>query len=335
MKFNVRYSYNFDLVNSINVLTGEPVYVDWQKGIFELFGETLSEHSKGNLREAVELNGRPMLGPLLSLVMSAVPNFEKRSVVRMFSDPDLLQDNFKHYSYYEAETWAQNTSIFGLLVPVLQDLEMNGFRHYWIKERLPRIKQMQRQLNSFASKFNLGHEVGSMLGMAQALESITVYLCTFAAPHGIKVCGPRYITDVVFSKETSIGIAIHEMFHPPYNAKNLAIELQSLGCDRLLEYSFEKNNPRFGYPTMEGFIEENVVEAMAIFLCHKLGLEKDPLAYFAKHDGGTHMLSVVLFEYFSRYPKSGDQTFEEYFRELFKVLPVGSLDKEYEAIRHK
>jgi hypothetical protein len=86
---------------------------------------------------------------------------------------------------------------------------------------------------------------------------------------------------------------------------------------------------------MEGFIEENIVEAMAIFICHKLGLEKEPFAYFAKHDGGTHMLSVVLFEYFSRYPKSSNQTFEEYFRDLFKVLPVGSLDREYEAILHQ
>ena len=335
MKFDVHYSYNLDLVNSINVLTGESVYLDWQKGVFELFGETLSEQSKNNIKEAVELNGRPMLGPLLSLVMSAVPNFERRSVVRMFLDTNLLHDNFRHYSYYEAEEWAQNTSIFGLLVPVLQELETKGFRDYWKKERLPRIIQMQRQFQAFADKFDLDQQIESMLGIGQALEGITVYLCTFAAPHGIKICGPRYITDVVFSKESSFGIAIHEMFHPPYNAQNLAIELQRLGDDPLLKHSFEKNDPRFGYSTMKGFIEENVVEAMAIFLCHKLGLENEPLSYFAKHDGGTHMLSVVLFEYFSRYPKRNNLTFEEYFRELLKVLPVGSLDKEYEAILHK
>ena len=335
MKFNVRYSYNFDLVNAINVLTGEPLYMEWQEGIFERFGETLSEKSKKNIKDAVEINERPMIGPLLSLVISAVPNFERRSVVRMFSDSNLLQNYFKQYSYYKAETWAKNLTIFGLLLPVIKELETIGFRDYWKKERLPRIKQMQRQFHSFANKFNLDQEVGAMLGTGQALESMTVYLCTFAAPHGIKVCGPRYITDVAYSKETSTSIAIHEMFHPPYNSKNLADELHRLGADPLLQHSFEKNDPKFGYSTMEGFIEENVVEAMAIYICHKLGLEKDPLAYFAKHDGGTHMFSVILFEYLSRYPKSSNITFEEYFRELFKVMPVGSLDREYEAILEK
>jgi hypothetical protein len=335
MNFNVRYSYNFDLVNSMNVLTGEPLYMEWQEGIYERFGETLSDQSKDNIKKAVEINERPMIGPLLSLVISAVPNFERRSVVRMFSDTDLLQEYFKRYSYYEAENWPQYTSIFGLLLPVIQELETLGFREYWKKERLPKIKQMQRQFYSFANKFDLDHEVGSMLGIGQALEGMTVYLCTFASPHGIKVCGPRYITDVAYSKETSISIAIHEMFHPPYNAQKLATELDRLGADPLLEYSFEKNDPKFGYSTMKGFIEENVVEAMAIFICHKLGLEKDPFAYFAKHDGGTHMLSVVLFAYFSRYPKPSNQPFEEYFRELLNVMPVGSLDKEYEAILQK
>lgn len=335
MKFNVQYSYNLDLVNSINVLTGESLYLDWQKGIFELFGETLSEESKNKLKKAVEINERPMLGPLLSLIMSAIPNFERRSVVRMFSDVNFLRDNFKHYSYYEEEDWERQASIIGLLLPVIQELETKGFHDYWKKERLPRIKKMQQQLRSFANSFNLGNEIETMLGTGQSFESLTVYLCTFVAPHGVKICGQRYITDVAFSKETSIGISVHEMFHPPYNAKNIAAELQKLGADPLLKHSFEKTDPKFGYSTMEGFIEENVVEAMAIFICHKLNLEKEPLTYFAKHDGGTHMFSVVLFDYLSRYPKPSNQTFEEYFRDLFKILPVGSLDKEYETILQK
>jgi hypothetical protein len=332
MKFHVRYSYNLDLLNLINVLTAEGFYVGRHKGIFEIFGETLSRQSKDCIREAVEINGSAMLGPLLCLIISAVPNFERRSVVRMFSDMDLLQDNFKRFGYYEAEDWPKNASIFGSLLPVVRELEIKGFREYWQKERLPQIKRTQRQFRSFANRFHLDHEIEEMLGLGQTLESITVYLCTFAAPHGIKVCGPQYITDVVFSKETSLGIAVHEMFHPPYNAKNLEKELQRLGDDPLLKHAFETKDPRFGYSTMEDFIEENVVEAMAIFICHKLGIEKDPLAYFAKHDGGSHMLSVVLFDYFKRYPKSKNQIFEEYFQELLQILPIGSMDSKYNEI---
>ena len=103
----------------------------------------------------------------------------------------------------------------------------------------------------------------------------------------------------------------------------------------ILRHAFETKDPRFGYATMAGFIEENVVEAMAIFICHKIGLEKDPIGYFAKHDGGSHMLSVVLFEYFGKYPKSSEQSFEAYFLELFQKMPVGSLDRIYQAIMNE
>ena len=78
-----------------------------------------------------------------------------------------------------------------------------------------------------------------------------------------------------------------------------------------------------------------MVEAMAISICHKIGLEDDPLGYFEKHDDGSHMLSVVLFDSFSKHPKSIEQPFEDYFRDLLDLLPVGSLDREYEAIINK
>lgn len=332
MKFNVHYSYNLDLLNVINVFTNEAMYVHRHSGIFERFGEPLSEDAKVGIEKAVEINGSAMLGPFLSLVISAVPNFTRRSVVRMVSDVDFLHDNIKHCSYYNAEAWTQRVSVFNLLLPVIKELESQGFREYWKKERLPKIKKMQRHFASYADTVHIDDEIERMLGVGRAPESITVYLCTFAAPHGIKICGARYITDVAFRREVSLGVAIHEMFHPPYNAKNLQDELRRLGEDPLVKHAFETKDPRFGYPTMEGFIEENVVEAMAISICHKLGLEKDPLAYFAKHDDGSHVLSVVLFEYFERYPKSKDTIFEEYFKDLLQILPIGSLGREYNRI---
>jgi hypothetical protein len=223
-------------------------------------------------------------------------------------------------------------AIINLLIPVIKEIERCGFREYWRRERLPIIQRKQRQFRAYANKFQLDYEIERMLGQGKAPESIAVYLCSFAAPHGIKICGPRYIADTAFPKEVVLGVAVHEMFHPPYDARNLEQELEKLGNDPLLQHAFETKDPRFGYPTMEGFIEENVVEAMAIFICHKIGLEKDPLGYFEKHDDGSHLLSVVLFDYFGKYPKTSEQSFEAYFLELLQKMPVGSLDREYQAI---
>ncbi len=57
--------------------------------------------------------------------------------------------------------------------------------------------------------------------------------------------------------------------------------------------------------------------------------------YLARHDEGSHMLSVVLLEYFKRYPKPQGQTFHQYFMGLVQKLPIGSLDREYERIQQE
>jgi len=335
MNFFVHTSYNLDLLNFINILTGEKFYLDRHEGIYERFGENLSSESKAFIKEAVKINGSVMLGPILSLVISAVPNFEKRSIIKMFEDAALLENCLKDYQYYDEEIWSERKSLFDTLIPVIQELEGKGFLKFWREERLPAIKKQQRQLRTYAKDFHLDKEIELMLGKGQAPKSITVYLCSFAAPHGIKICGPRYISDIAFSKDTTLGIAVHEMFHPPYDAQNLGPELTRLGNDPLLQHAFKTKDPKYGYSTMTGFIEENVVEAMAIFICHRIGLEDDPFGYFEKHDEGSHMLSVVLFDYFGKYPKSIEQPFEAYFKELLARMPVGSLDQEYEALMNK
>lgn len=332
MLFKVHYSYNLDLLNFINVLTGSDLYTNWHKGIYERFRPLLSTRAVESIEKAVEKNGSSMLGPLLSLVVSAVPRFERRSIVSMLSDMDLLRENFSRYVYYNEDTWDAKTELFGILLPLIEELETSGFREYWKGERLHLIRRKQRRFQAYASTFHLDSEIELMLGKGRTPEEVTVFLCTFAAPHGIKVCGARYISDVAFPKEVTLGIAVHEMFHPPYDASHLELELERIGKDPLLKHAFETKDPRFGYSTMTGFIEENVVEAMAIHICHKTGLENDPLKYFAEHDGGSHMLSVVLFDYFGKYPKSPEQSFESYFLELIRVLPLGSLDREYRRI---
>lgn len=52
----------------------------------------------------------------------------------------------------------------------------------------------------------------------------------------------------------------------------------------------------------------------------------------AKHDDGSHVLSVVLLDYFKRYPKPKNQKFHDYFRMLMGILPIGSLNQEYNKI---
>ena len=124
MQFKVHYSYNLDLLNFVNILTGSDLYTNWHKGIYERFRPLLSTSAMKSLENSVEKYGSTMLGPLMSLVVSAVPRFERRSIVRMLSDTELLRENFSRYSYYNEDTWDAKAELFGTLsAPVLYETQ--------------------------------------------------------------------------------------------------------------------------------------------------------------------------------------------------------------------
>ncbi len=54
------------------------------------------------------------------------------------------------------------------------------------------------------------------------------------------------------------------------------------------------------YATPGLFLEGNIVEGAHVFLAEKLGLEKDPLEYFIKHDQGSHVISVLVYDYLKK-----------------------------------
>jgi hypothetical protein len=220
-----------------------------------------------------------------------------------------------------------------LILPIVRELEENGFKNFWLRERLPMIHDKIAEVKQLASEYNFKDEMENMLGPGQTFDSISLYLCSFASPHGIKLCGPRYISDVSFPIKFTLAISIHEMFHPPYDGYKIQDLIHCIGEDQLIKNAFINQNPNHGYSTMEGFIEENVVEAMALHICEIIGLENDPFGYLEKHDGGSHVFSVILLDYFKKYPKAKGQTFQEYFEFLTSSMPIGHLEEEYRRIR--
>jgi hypothetical protein len=159
-----------------------------------------------------------------------------------------------------------------------------------------------------------------------------LYLCSFAAPHGIKICGKRFISDVRYEPETTLRIAIHEMFHPPYIVAEVDTALQSLVNTPLFQRSFTAKDPQFGYDTELGFLEENVVEAASLVVCKRQGIVPDPVGYLSAREGGVYRLGVVLLAYFDRIPKQPEEPFAAFFKRVVAALPLAQLEHEYQTI---
>jgi hypothetical protein len=335
MRFQIRACYNFDLLNMMNVLTGDPFYTKYHPEAYAEFGEALSDESRQILHIITESLGNAMISPLINFMISFIPDFENENLIELLLDENRIMDGIQQSDPRLLDKAKEMKPLYQALIPVLVELENMGFREYWLKEKKPLINEKKGQLEPFVETYSLDKEIAAMLGAGRAPEEIILYLCTFAAPHGIKVFGPRYIADVSFQNESILLIAIHEMFHPPYDQREVQASLDLLASDPFIHLAFEKKDPKYGYPEMDGFLEENVVEAMSLFIAQKVGLEPDPYGYLLKHDGGSHVFSVILLDYLNLYPKPLLQEFGAYFRELVDKMPVGSLVNSYRIALEK
>jgi hypothetical protein len=110
------------------------------------------------------------------------------------------------------------------------------------------------------------------------------------------------------------------MFHPPYEYDKVHDYVQILFNKPWVKKAFDNQPPNSGYNTMAGFIEENIVEALGIYLAVKLGADIKPYEYFENHDGGSHVVSPLFYKHLCENAKTREQSFEDYFADFVTSL---------------
>lgn len=337
-------SYTADLIQFLSVLTGQAFYVREHREAFAAWRPRLSAAAVDALTEAAEAVGSPYLGPTVILPLSAVPGFSEVPPQELLAAADRSEAYFRRSVYYDAaraardDFTARHRRVCVLLLEVVRELEALGFRGYWETDRRPAIDavaaDLRRTLDSV--DFDLGRAVTDLLGSSaadEAVGAITLLLCSFVAPHGVKVCGPVYLADIRYPHPNTVRQALHELFHPPYRVDEVAAELAALAEDPLVRSSFEAQDPTYRYERIEGWIEDNVVEAMAQLFAREAGFADDPVSRcHIDPVKGDYKLGAVLLAYMQRIRKTPSEAFAEYFRRVVAAMPVGQLDLEHAAL---
>ena len=340
----VTSSYTADLIQFLSVLTGQEFYVREHRDAFTAWHPRLSASADGALAEVLTLLESPYLGPAVILPLSAVPGFAAMPPQDLLADPELSERHFRRSTYYDAGRAeregfsARHRRVCLLLLEVVQELEALGFGAYWEAERAPAIEasaaDLQRTLD--AVEFDLARAVADLLGPSvthRPADAITLILCSFVAPHGVKVCGPVFLADIRYPHPNTVRQALHELFHPPYREDEVAAELAALSADPLVQSSFDAQDPVYRYGTLSGWIEDNVVEAMAHLFAREAGFADDPVARsHIEPIKGDYKLGAVLLAYMQRIPKRPAETFAAYFRRLVATMPVGQLEREHAGL---
>ena len=313
MRIKTGISYNLDFLCFLNIMTGDELYVDRHKEIFDKFYPCVSNEIKQNIRKMVEWQGNSMLSPKLTLLISSLEDFNSRNLIEMLKSHAEIEASINETPYKHTHEELESYFVFieSAIIPLIRELESLNFNEFWKNERLPLIKSKCDIIDEYLAKYY----VEQLFRQYNKVDSsdITVYLCSFTDPLGIALCGNNSISDSSYKGETILANITHEAFHPPYNNDAVRSALDKIAQKSWVRSAFENQKPGSGYSTMDGFIEENIVEALGIFMLVKLGIDIEPDEYFRTHDGGSHVISPYFYEYLCEVEKDSEESFDDFF----------------------
>jgi hypothetical protein len=299
--WDLKPSLKFDILCALNVLSGDPYYLEYYKSDYDRFSPQLRPEEKmafANLKHRIKDENGGIISAQLSLYFSATEAESLDDLIAVVKDSSTMQRNLKATSYYNDAQWKVYDAARPDLDAALRALKRIHFEEDWQKQAKPQIDQAIASIAKNLPNYNVIPAVESVLGAPRPTNKITVYLLYYSQPHGIKITGTRFLTHYSYPFRIVLRNAIHEMMHPPYDPANdpdLRSALQSLRSDAFLMDKVEHHNPSYGYNTLEGLEEEDSVQALEQIIAERFGMGGDPHRYWREQDDGIHVLAVALY----------------------------------------
>jgi hypothetical protein len=343
-QWRIEPSFKYDAFCLLNTLTGDPFYLWHYSAAYGKFAPKLTPEAKkavAHLKKVIKDDGGGIISARLCLLFSAVEDESLDDLLATADHPEKLRANFAKTPYWDEEEWRGFESIWGDLRVIFNWYKQIGFDAYWRDKVRPIAEKKAKEMLAQVSNYDVIPLVEKHLGKPLQSDTITVYMLNYSQPHGIKITGTRFLTDVAWPFEIVVRNSVHEMMHPPYRLegdKELAAVLDSLRADKFLLDKVEHHNPSFGYNTLEGFVDEDSVQALDQIINEILGVADKPKHRWTQSDGGMHVLAVALYQMMKEenYP-SGDKSFRDFLVRMNKEgeFKSGSIEAYHRAMYGK
>jgi hypothetical protein len=299
--WELRPSLKYDALCFLNSLTGDPYYLIYYQREYERFQAKLTPEARqamGNLKRKIKDEHQNIISAFLCLYFSAT---EDRMIAEMLNTVDHsegMKRALQQTPYYSPDGWGLFESVRGDLKTTLAWLQAAGFEDYWHQTIQPKVILKIHEIEKDLPKYNVIAEDESLLGFALPSDRITVYMLYFSQPHGIRITGTRFLTDVAWPFEIVVRNAAHEMMHPPYHLsedRELRKAIDRLKADPFLMDKVKHHNPSFGYNSFEGFTEEDCVQALDQIASERMGIAEEAHMRWKVSDDGMHVFAVALY----------------------------------------
>ncbi|PRY03134.1 hypothetical protein CLV24_14310 [Pontibacter ummariensis] len=300
--WDLQGSLKYDFLCLLNTLSGDPYYLKYYEPeygqIIERFkpGPEVVQALQGLRREIKEEN-KGIVSAYLCLLYSATEAATLPQLREATQDTAQLKRGFRQSPYYSHNSWELFERVRPDLLRVLDFFINRGFEDYYRSTYAARVQQSIGQIKERLPAYNIIPTIEEHLGAPLPSDTITVYMLYFSQPHGIKIIGTRFLTDVHWPFATVFRNAVHEMMHPPFRPGDRRVKaiVRELQRDSLWAAAFERREAASGYNSYAGLFEEGAVQALENHLNHRFGMGRDVADYWARQDGGVHVMAVCLY----------------------------------------
>jgi hypothetical protein len=296
--WRVRESEGFDAIAFLGPLSGRDLYRRYYAADADAFAARLPADIRNDI-VALWQEAEPAVGlfwPSLTTFLSGIELTSTDAVIAALSDPErTVRPSYQASSYWDADDWtwfAKTAPRIRRVFEAMRGADFAGFRKARAGELGPRIGEVQRAL--------AGYDVikwqRKLTGRAFD-PVINIYLLQFSKPHGVKVQGQAFLQAADYDIATTVRIAAHEMLHPPFPMDGPVAKaaLATLGKDPLITRIVREHDPKWGYTTLEGLLNEDMCEALDQMISEALGVARNPADRWRKADDGMHVLAAGLY----------------------------------------
>jgi len=294
-------SFKFDVLTFLNILSGDPFYQHYYQKEFAFFDTLVTPTAREalvSLKRKVKDDGGKIISAFLSLYFSATEAETLDDMLAILKNSETMRETLEKTPYFSVTGWEMYESVRPQLKTIFEFLRQIDFPRYWREQVRSKVQETIQELQPQLPGYNVIGEVERILDRPLASDTITVFMVYFSQPHGIRITGTRFLTDVAWPFRIVLRIAVHEMMHPPYDLRadtTLRATLELLKGDGFLMEKVNHHDPSFGYNSFEGFIEEDIVEALDQLVNERFGTAKDARTRWTESDDGIHVFAVALY----------------------------------------
>lgn len=298
-RWKVRASEGFDALAFLGPLASGELYLPYYQSDVDAFAPRLAAAVRADipaLAQEAERSGFGLLGPNLSVLFSNGADGDLGSLIANMSAPEArLLPAYRASPYWNEKDWRWFMAAGPRLRTVFEAMQAAGFAAFR-DERAGGIARRIAELDRDLADYDVIRWHEKLTGRVFD-PLIEVVLLQFCKPHGIKVQGQTFLQAADWNTPTTVRNAAHEMLHPPVPMDGAAAQaaLAVLARDPLIPRIVADHDPKWGYTTLEGLLNEDIAQALDQLIAEALGVARNPADRWRKADDGIHVLAGAIY----------------------------------------